>query len=95
MIGLPLAVSSQGINISINYAEMEVKYPISLNKFLGSLILSHDYFDSKSAKSIESLTKFSSGKMPNQLNSIGFRKVNVKDSTPYIEGGAQILIFGV
>ena len=95
MIGLPLAVSSQGINISINYAEMEVKYPISLNKFLGSLILSHDYFDSKSAKSIERLTKFSSGKMPNQLNSIGFRKVNVKDSTPYIEGDAQILIFGV
>lgn len=84
----------QGINVSINYAEMEVKYPIVLKQYLGSLILSHDYFDPQSAKSIERLSKFSSGKMPNQLNSIGFRKVNVKDSTPYVNGGASIIIFG-
>lgn len=84
----------QGINVSINYAEMEVKYPISINKYLGSLILSHDYFDAQSAKSIERLTKFSNGRMPNELSQIGFRKVNVKDSTPYVDGGASIIIFG-
>ena len=84
----------QGINVSIGYAEMEVRYPITLNKYLGSLILSHDYFDGKSAKTIERLTKFSSGRIPNELTQIGFRKVNIKDSTPYINGGANIIIFG-
>lgn len=85
----------QGINVSINYAEMKVNYPITVNKYLGSLILSHDYFDAHSSKSIERLTKFSSGRIPDELNSIGFRKVNVKDSTPYVAGGASILIIGV
>lgn len=85
----------QGINVSINHAEMEVKYPITVNKYLGSLILSHDYFDAQSSKSIERLTKFSSGRIPDELKSIGFRKVNVKDSTPYVAGGASILIIGV
>lgn len=88
-------ILTQGINVSINYAEMEVKYPITVNKYLGSLILSHDYFDAQSSKSIERLTKFSSGRIPDELKSIGFRKVNVKDSTPYVAGGASILIIGV
>lgn len=74
---------------------MEVNYPITLKKYIGSLILSHDYFDSKSAKTIERLTRFSSGKIPNELNQIGFRKVNVIDSKPYVEGGAQLIIFGL
>ena len=57
---------------------MEVRYPITLNKYLGSLILGHDYFDEKSAKTIERLTKFSSGRIPNELTQMDLEKLILK-----------------